>query len=123
MFGRAVSALRAAGEFDNPRLVRMRLNWGANLRRLGRYAEARQVLDAALALVREKLGAQHLRIAEGEVEMARIDLAEGAAGAAERAEERIARAEAVAATKPVNPAFSRNLEAAKSELAAARHSG
>ena len=123
MFDRAAAGLRAAGEFDNPRLVRMRLNWGANLRRLGRFAEARQVLEAALALVRDKLGSQDVHLAEGEVQMARLDLVEGGTGAAERAAEGIARAEAIAATKPPNLTFTRNLEAARSELAAARHSG
>ena len=123
MFDRAVAALRAAGEFDNPRLVRMRMKWGANLRRLGRYAEARQELEAALALVREKLGTEHFRLAEGEVELARLDLAEGGADAAARAADRIARAAEIAATKPPSLAFTRNLDAARAELTAARGTG
>ena len=122
MFGRAIAALRALGEFDNPRLLRTRLNWGANLRKLGRFREARTVLDEALALARLKLDAGHLRIAEGEVELARLDLAEGGSGeeraaAVARAGERLAVAEAIAATKAPSPTFRRNMAAAKSELA------
>jgi hypothetical protein len=96
----------------------MRFNWGATLRKRGRFAEARTVLEAAMAVARAKLDAGHLRIAEGEVELARLDLAEGGAGAAERARERLAAAEAIAASKTPSPAFTRNLAAARAELAA-----
>ena len=64
MFERAIAALRVLGEFDNPRLLRSRFSWGANLRKLGRFSEARAVLEEALALARAKLDAGHLRIAE-----------------------------------------------------------
>ena len=122
MFERAIAALRALGEFDNPRLLRIRLSWGANLRKLGRFREARAVLDEASAHGRAKLGAGHLRVAEGEVELARLDLAEGGPGASDRAREHLAAAEAIAATKTPSPSFTRNLAAARSELAAsARH--
>ena len=122
MFERAVAALRALGEFDNPRLLRTRLNWGATLRKLGRFREARAVLDEARALARLKLDAGHLRIAESEVELARLDLAEGGSGeeraaAVARAGERLAAAEAIAATKAPSPTFRRNMAAAKAELA------
>ena len=122
MFEEAVGTLRALGEFDNPRLLRMRINWGGTLRRCRRDAEARQVLEAALALAREKLGEGHLRIAEAEVELARLDLAEGGApearvAAAARARERIAAAEAIAARKSPSPSLARSLAAAKAALA------
>ncbi len=121
MFERAAAALRALGEFDNPRLLRARLNWGATLRKLGRYREARTVLEEALALARAKLDVGHLRLAEGEVELARLDLAEvGSAAerpaAVERARARLAAAEAITATKVPSPAFIRNLAAARAEL-------
>ncbi|MEO7794138.1 MAG: serine/threonine-protein kinase, partial [Thermoanaerobaculia bacterium] len=103
MFARAVATLRALQEFDNPRLLRARFNWGATLRKLGRFSEARAVLEAAMALARLKLDAGHLRIAEGEVELARLDLAEGGVGAADRARERIAAAETIVATKTPSP--------------------
>ncbi len=118
MFERAAGALRALGEFDNPRLLRMRFNWGATLRKLGRFGEARDVLEAAMALARAKLDGGHLRIAEGEVELARLDLAEGGPAAGEHARQRLAAAEAIAATKTPSPAFTRNLAAARAELAA-----
>ncbi len=116
MFERAVAALRVQGEFDNPRLLRTRFNWGATLRKLGRLREARAVLEEALAIARAKLDAGHLRIAEGEVELARLDLAEGGSGAVEHARERLAAAAAIAATKTPSPAFTRNLAAARAEL-------
>ena len=117
MFESAAAKLHDLGEFDNPRLLRMRLNWGANLRACGRYAEARQVLDAALALATEKLGAGHLRIAEGAVELARLDLAQDGVAAAGRARERLAAAERFAAGRSMSLAFKRNLAAARVELA------
>ncbi len=122
MFESAVAALRDLGEFDNPRLLRSRLAWGANLRKLGRFREARTVLDEALSLARAKLDASHLRIAEAQVELARLDLAEGGtearrSAAVESARTRVAAAEAIAATKTPSPAFARNLAAAKAELA------
>jgi hypothetical protein len=116
MFERAIAALRTLGEFDNPRLLRIRLSWGANLRKLGRFEEARGVLDEASAHARAKLGAGHLRIAEAEVELARLDLAEGGPAAAGRAREHLAAAEAIAADKAPSPTFARNLAAAKAEL-------
>ncbi|MEO8198040.1 MAG: tetratricopeptide repeat protein, partial [Thermoanaerobaculia bacterium] len=118
MFARAAAELRSLGEFDNPRLLRARFNWGATLRKLGSFTEARAVLEAAMALARTKLDAGHLRLAEGEVELARLDLAEGGVGAADRARERLAAAEAIAATKTPSPAFTRNLTAAQAELTA-----
>jgi tetratricopeptide (TPR) repeat protein len=122
MFEGAVAAMRDLGEFDNPRLLRSRLAWGANLRKLGRFREARTVLDEALSLARAKLDPSHLRIAEAEVELARLDLAEGGtearrSAAVESARTRVAAAEAIAATKMPSPAFARNLAAAKAELA------
>ncbi len=123
MFERAAAAFRTLGEFDNPRLLRARFNWGATLRKLGRFAEARAVLEAAIALAGAKLDAGHLRIAEAQVELARLDLAEGGPGAADRARERLAAAEAIAATKTPSPAFSRNLAAARAELAASAAHG
>ncbi len=123
MFEEAVANLRALGEFDNPRLVRARINWGGALRLCRRFAEARQVLDAALALTREKLGAGNQRMAEVEVELARLDLDEtgspASAAAIARAGARLAAAEAIAAQKPPGPAFSRRLAAAKAALAEA----
>ena len=71
-----------------------------------------------MAVTRAKLDAGHLRIAEGEVELARLDLAEGGAGAADRARARLATAEAIAAKKIPSPVFARNLAAALAELAA-----
>ena len=118
MFERAIAKLRTLGEFDNPRLLRTRLNWGATLRKLGRYREARAVLEEALALAKAKLDAGHLRLAEGEIELARVDLAEGGPGAADRARARLALAEDIAAAKTPSPAFTRNLAAARAELAA-----
>lgn len=117
MFERAIAAMRALGEFDNPRLLRSRLSWGANLRKLGRFREARTVLEEARALAQLKLDPGHLRVAEAEVELARLELAVGGAGAAGRARERLAAAEAVAGTKTPSPVFARNLAAAQAELA------
>jgi tetratricopeptide (TPR) repeat protein len=113
----AIAALRALGEFDNPRLLRSRLSWGANLRKLGRFREARTVLEEARALAQLKLDPGHLRVAEAEVELARLELAEGGAGAGGRARERLAAAEAVAGRKTPSPVFARNLAAAQAELA------
>ena len=88
------------------------------MRKLGRYREARAVLEEALALAKAKLDAGHLRLAEGEIELARVDLAEGGPGAADRARARLALAEDIAAAKTPSPAFTRNLAAARAELAA-----
>lgn len=76
MFDSAIADLQALGEFDNPRLIRMRLHWGATLRDCGRYAQARDVLEAALALARDKLGEDHVRVAEALAELERLDLVE-----------------------------------------------
>ncbi|MBP9825182.1 MAG: tetratricopeptide repeat protein, partial [Thermoanaerobaculia bacterium] len=123
MFERAIAATRTLGEFDNPRLLRSRLSWGANLRKLGRFTAARTVLEEAWELARAKLDAGHLRIAEAEVELARLELAEGGSGAAGRARERLAAAEAIAAKKAPSPVFARNLAAARAELAARAGTG
>jgi|CXWL01.1.fsa_nt_gi serine/threonine-protein kinase len=117
LFERAIATMRGLGELDNPRLLRMRLNWGANLRRLGRFHESREVLDAVVALANEKLGAGHPRLAEAAVELAHLDLAEGAKGAVEAARAHLAEAEAIAAKAPMTPTFGRGLAAAKAELA------
>jgi serine/threonine-protein kinase len=119
MFERAAAGLTALGEFDNPRLLRTRINWGAALRRGGRHVEARSTLEAARAVALEKLGPQHQRIADLDVELARLDLAEGGDGRFERARERLASAEALIEGRAMNPAFVRSLAAAKDELAAA----
>ena len=116
MFESAVATLRAIEDFDSPRLLRARFAWGANLRKLGRFAEARQVDEAAMELARQKLDAGHLRFADGETELARLDLAEGGPGAATKAADRLA--ESIAAGKPPNPSLVRNLAAARAELAA-----
>ena len=121
MFESAGRQLRALGQFDNPRVLRMRINWAGALRRAGRLAEARQGVDAALAVAHEKLGDDHPRIADGEVELARLDLDEHGAAAAESARAHLVKAEAIAAKKPPSPAFSRNLAAARAELARAAH--
>ncbi len=118
MYERAIAVLRDQGEFDNPRLLRARFGWGATLRKLGRFAEARTVLEAAMVVAHAKLEAGHLRIAEGEVELARLDLAEGRPGAGASARSRLAAAEEIAAKKIPSPPFLRNLAAARAELAA-----
>ncbi len=118
VFERAVAKLRSGGEFDNPRLLRMRINWGAALRGSRHFAEARAVLEAALALAVEKLGAEHPRVAESHLELARLDLAEGGAGAADRARAHLATAEALLPSPRPSPSFLRGLAAAKAELAA-----
>jgi tetratricopeptide (TPR) repeat protein len=116
-FDAAIATFRELGEFDNPRLLRMRVNWGATLRRCRRFSEARSVLEAVLALAHEKLGDQHLRVAESHVELARLDLAEDSAGAVDRARAHLAVAESIVAKTPPSPSFARSLAAAKSELA------
>ncbi len=117
LYERSVATLRSLGEFDNPRLLRARINWGANLRKLGRHAESRDVLQAARELALLKLDRGHLRIAECEVELARLDLAEGSPGASDSARARLATAEAITATKTLSLSLTRNLAAAKADLA------
>ncbi|MEO8274598.1 MAG: serine/threonine-protein kinase [Thermoanaerobaculia bacterium] len=117
MFERAVAALRVAGEFDNPRLVRMRLNWAGTLRKLGRVEAAREVIGEALTLANEKLGKGNLLISEAEVGLARLELAEGKAGAAERARTHLSAAEAGLTNKAPSPSLERSLAALRSELA------
>ncbi len=110
--------LRDLGEFDNPRVLRSRLAHGAALRTLGRYAESRAVTEAACAVAKAKLEPGHLRLADCEVELARLDLAEGAPGSAERARRRLEEADAIAAKSSPNPTLARNLARARNELAA-----
>ena len=76
MFISVGADLRALGEFDNPRLIRMRLHWGAALRDCGRFDEARQVLETALTVALDKLGEGHVRVSEARDELAGLDLAE-----------------------------------------------
>ena len=118
MFEEAIARLRALGEFDNPRLLRMRINWGATLRRCRRFAEARRELESALAVASEKLGEGHLRVAETQLELARLDLAEGGAAAADSARGRLAAAEAIVAKTTPSPSLTRLLDAARADLAA-----
>ncbi len=116
LFAEAVAQLRVLQQLDNPRLLRMRLNWGAALRRAGRFAEARSVLEAAMAAAREQFGGDHLRIAEGSVELARLELAARTSTAPEVAASLLAEAERIAENNPPNAALARNLAAARAEL-------
>jgi serine/threonine-protein kinase len=130
VFDQAIATLRALGELDNPRLLRAHLNRGANFRKLGRYAEARATIESTLERALAELDPYHLRVAEAEIELARLDLAEATAAARDdalaaavaRATAGLARADAIAATKPPNPSLLRNLAAAREELRVAADS-
>lgn len=118
---RAIAILSAAGELENPRLLRGRLNWIANLRKLGRFDAAWQALDAATETATEKLAPGHARLAECDIERARLILAEDGPEANELASAAIIRAEAILREAQPTPGTTRNLTAAKAELAAARN--
>ena len=83
MFERAIAALRVLGEFDNPRLLRSRFSWGANLRKLGRFREARTVLEEAGSSPAPSSTPVTCASPRAEVELARLELAEGGSGAAD----------------------------------------
>ena len=69
-----------------------------------------------MAVARAQFGPDHVRVAEGAVELARLELAQATAGATERATAHLATAERIAAANPPGPAFGRNLAAARREL-------